>query len=694
MPTDIYERQKRYERKVHARAADIGDIPPVKNPPRRAGGERDLLFFLVTYFPASTGQKPFSDDHKRMIARIQRCALEGGLFLNLFPRGFAKTTIGENSAIWVALYGHRRFIPIFAADASSAAGNIESIKLELSENELLLEDFPEACHAIRALEGKPQRCASQTHKGQQTHIEWRSDEIVLPSIEGSVSSGAILTAKGLTGASRGMKHKRPDGTQQRPDFILLDDPQTDESAATPLQVEKRLSTIRKSILKLGGHDRKVAVVVNATVIRRGDLTDKLKALSSWQCELVKMVKKWADVHETLWLTDYARLRTTYDADSLGDQQRAHREATEFYKLNRERMDAGCVVSWEYCFDPATEESAIQHAYNSLIDDGEEVFASECQNDPLVEKVEDDDLTISADAVAKKLNKLDRGMLPVEATRLVAFIDPKKELLYWTVVALADGFSGWIVDYGTYPDQKRSYFSSRKPRVTLSKTTKAPSWEASLYAGLDNLTNQLASKEWDRLDGAKIKLERAAVDAHWGDATETVKQFCRQSNHAAILIPSFGLFVGATSRPFNESQAKPGERRGPNWRIPPVNAKGAVRHLLFDVNWYKSFTANRFKTPFGGRGCLSIFGSDPEQHRLFADHQASEKPKVVESKGRRVVQWDQLPGVDNDYFDAVVGCMVLGSVQGVSLHENKAAKPRKVVTFREREKTRKVWRPNA
>jgi hypothetical protein len=67
-----------------------------------------------------------------------------------------------------------------------------------------------------------------------------------PTIPGSVASGRILTARGITAASRGMKHKRPDGTQQRPDFVLIDDPQTDESAATELQVNKRLGTIRKS----------------------------------------------------------------------------------------------------------------------------------------------------------------------------------------------------------------------------------------------------------------------------------------------------------------------------------------------------------------------------------------------------------------------------------------------------------------
>lgn len=225
----MFERQHRYEQKKAREAADVGQIPPVENPERRESCRLDLHKFLVTYFPGTTGLRPFSEDHKRMMDRMQRSVLEGGLYCNVFPRGFAKTTIGENAAIWAVIYGHRRFVPIFGANAEAADGNIDSIKIELSENDLLYADFPEICHPIRALEGKPQRCASQTHKGHRTHIEWRADTIVLPTIEGSQASGGVIKSRGLNAAGRGMKFKRPDGTQQRPDFVVIDDPQRNEA---------------------------------------------------------------------------------------------------------------------------------------------------------------------------------------------------------------------------------------------------------------------------------------------------------------------------------------------------------------------------------------------------------------------------------------------------------------------------------
>jgi hypothetical protein len=42
-----------------------------------------------------------------------------------------------------------------------------------------------------------------------------------------------------------------------------------------------------------------------------------------------------------------------------------------------------------------------------------------------------------------------------------------------------------------------------------------------------------------------------VDANWGLSTDVVCQFCRQSAHLAVLMPSDGRFVGASSIPFSE-----------------------------------------------------------------------------------------------------------------------------------------------
>lgn len=687
------ERTKRRSAEKIELVSDIGDIPAVVDPERRARCEKDLRRFLIEYFPQSTGLWPFSGDHERVIGRIQQCMLEGGLFLNVVYRGFGKTTICENAAIWATFYGHRKFVPVFGATAEDASGMIDSIKLELSENELLYADFPEICHAVRALEGKPQRCNSQTIRGKLTHIEWRSDTIVLPMIENSLAAGSIISSGGLTGASRGMKHKRTDGTQQRPDCVIIDDPQTDESASTPLQVTKRLNVLRKSILKLGGHGKSIAAVMNATVIRPDDLVEQVlnpKKFPAWQSERIKLVRSWSESHETLWMTDYARLRNTYDPAELGDQLRARRAATEFYKNNREKMDAGCVVSWQECFDHGVEISAIQHAYNALIDDGPDVFASEYQNDPPRDEVESAQ-TLTADFVMQKLNGVPRGVIPAGNSRLVIQIDVMKNVLFWTALGCDDEFNCHVPDYGTFPEQKRAHFGLRDVR-TMQSVLKTTGLEETIYAGLDRLVSDLMSREWKREDGASIKPERILIDANWGESTQTIDDFCRRSPHAAILLPAHGKFVGASSRPLNDSAPKVGERRGTNWRIPTVANRRVVRYVIFDSNWWKTFVYSRFLTPVGSKGCLTLFGNDPQVHQLFAEHIVSEDNVEVESRGRTVIEFRLKPNRENHYFDNLVGCFVAASIQGAALMKSVQKKVRVIKNILELQKTAKHYVP--
>jgi hypothetical protein len=368
---------------------EVGDLSPVVRPDRREYCKPDLHAFLTQYFPETTGRKPFSKDQQEAIFRMQQAIVNGGArILNLFPRGFAKTTISENAALWAVLYGHKKFIPIVGADELAAKDNIESIKTELLTNELLHDDFPEVCQCVLHLENKAQRARSQTYKGDPTHIQWGVDTIVLPSlkIDGRwmESSGAIITARGLTGRIRGMAHKRADGTKQRPDFVIIDDPQTDVSAMSPAQCTKRLNLIRKGVLRLGGHDKQIAAVMNATVIQQDDVVDQLAdhiKHPEWEGLRIPMLRRFAEKHETLWLESYADLRKTYNPEDPNDRSRAVADSNEFYRQHREEMDRGAEVTWEQCYSEG-EQSAIQHAYNILIDDGEDVFASECQNQPL------------------------------------------------------------------------------------------------------------------------------------------------------------------------------------------------------------------------------------------------------------------------------------------------------------------------
>jgi phage terminase large subunit GpA-like protein len=192
-------------------------------------------------------------------------------------------------------------------------------------------------------------------------------------------------------------------------------------------------------------------------------------------------------------------------------------------------------------------------------------------------------------------------------------------------------------------------------------------EGSIYAGLEQLTQSLINREWRRDDGAHLRIERCLIDANWGNSTDVIYQFCRQSTHSGIVMPSHGWFVGASSQPFSEYKRRPGDRVGHNWRIPNVHGKRAVRQVVFDANYWKSFIYSRLAAPMRDRGCLSLFGDKPDRHRLFAEHLTAEYRVRTEGRGRTIDEWRLRPErSDNHWFDCLVGASVAASIQGAVL----------------------------
>lgn len=650
---------KQAMREFRAARADIAPIPDPCMAAEREACRLDLEKFLLTFLPESF-PLPFSPDHLRVIAKLQHAALKGGQFLEAVYRGFGKTTIAESCALWCLCYGHRRFVVIVGADQSAANKNASSIKTELECNDRLYAAFPEICHGVRMLEGISQRCASQTCNGEPTGIEWRADTVVLPFVANSPAAGSIVVCRGITGRINGLKHKRRDGSQLRPDFVLIDDPQTMESARSPLQVQARMDIVKRSIMKLAGHSKKISVVMAATVMECDDLVDQLldrNKNANWVSERIPMVTAWAKKHDDLWMGEYARLRRAYSPDLPGDQTRAHGEATEFYRARREEMDEGAVVSWEHCFDE-TEISAVQHAYNALIDDGDAVFQAEFQGKPL--SVERHSGLPTLDKIISRMLPVPRGVVPMFAQTLTAQIDVHDDLLFWAVCAWGEKFTGHVVDYGVWPEQKSLSFQRRNVRNTLQRASGANTRDGALAWGIAELAKFL-SRDWKREDGQDMRVARGGIDE--GYAPEVIYNFCRRQQ-VRLFIPTKGVAVRAAQQSFIELPPKPGERRGNNVRE-LVNEGAKFYHLLIDVNYWKGFVLDRFSGAPGDVGKITLYQAPDGAHYPIGEHLTAETFVPVSARGRTVREWSQLPGrTENHWLDCVVGCAASASMVGI------------------------------
>jgi phage terminase large subunit GpA-like protein len=282
---------------------------------------------------------------------------------------------------------------------------------------------------------------------------------------------------------------------------------------------------------------------------------------------------------------------------------------------------------------------------------------------------------SADQIAAKTSGRRRGEVPLGANHLTMFIDVHDRLLYWMVAAWEDDFTGHIVDYGAYPDQRRQYFTLRDARATLARAAPGTGKEGAIQAGLKALADVHLVHEWKRDDGAVMQVGRCLIDA--GYVPDTVYLSIRRSGRAAVLMPSKGVGVGASSKAFAEYKRRKGDLYGHYWRVPAVHGTRELRTVHIDTNYWKSFVHARLAVALGDRGCLSLFGAKAEEHRLLSEHLAAEYRVRTEARGRTVDEWKlKASAVDNHWLDCLVGCAAAASMLGVSLFHGAAPKKAK------------------
>jgi len=424
-------------------------IPPPKNRSRRARARNSLEYHARIYHRA-TCCDPFSDDQKSSLKTIEHAVKGGGHYAFVEPRGNGKTTRAEIAVEWMLVHGWKSFPIVIGSDAAAAARILESIKTEFETNDKLADDFPEICLAVRELEGNNQRCKGQLARheneaqdqAQRTALVWGGERVVLPWVAGSASAGSVCVAVGLEAGIRGLKHKTRDGKTIRPDFALLDDTQTDESAKSKTQTDYREGLILRAVLGLAGPRRKLSAAMAGTVICKNDLMDRFTDHNlhpDWQGRRMKMVYAWPESID-LW-KEYAQIRRR--GQSEGDAGKA---ATEFYRQHRAEMDKGAKVAWESRKNTG-ELSAIQHAWNLRIDRGEDVFQAEYQGEPVEHTATVYELR--PESILARCNSRPSLVLPPETTVITGGVDLNRYGLSWTLTATTRLFCTSILAYGVH-----------------------------------------------------------------------------------------------------------------------------------------------------------------------------------------------------------------------------------------------------
>jgi len=640
------DNQNALMRKKRSSIREIGELPAIVHPRRREKCRKDLKLFLKTYLP-NIFNRPWSDDHLKVLEKIERALYRGDLYAFAMPRGSGKTAIVTGAVLFAMLYGYRRYIVSIATTDTAALKILHSVVHLFETNERIKEDFPEVCYPIEKLDGLPQRAAGQMYNGKKTNMKFKTTLLSLPEIPGSLAAGIRLETYGITSKGiRGTHYINKKGEWVRPDFVVLDDPQDDESAAAPLQCAKREKIIKGTILGLAGPGKKIAGFMPCTVIEKDDLTSRIldrKRNPLWSGMTMKMLYAFPTLLKGLW-AEYEIIRN----DGIGNDDEGA-AGNKFYLENREAMDAGAVVAWESRKEP-DEISAVQSAMNLYYRDPA-VFFAEYQNSPDDAKPSLYNLTY--DIVCSRVNHYERFVVPEAANFLVLFADINQIGLNYTAAAFDNNFTGWIFDYGKYPEGAK---------VALWEAGKAATKTESeaIAAGIIALVRIVMKGKNYTHKGRKV-YPALLFDGNY--MTETV--------HAAALAAS-KIYPGRImiDRGRGIKGYKPAKKDsiiGQAGHFLHYEKGNYGKQIVHCADYWRMVTQKAFLLDVGVPGSMSIFGDNPREHEDFALEFTAEKLlDYVVGDTRDFYDWYRVPGIANDKLDSTVGCVVGASFLGAKL----------------------------
>lgn len=183
--------------------------------------------FLLQHFFYEPDSRDTAAQREHVFVRgddgLIKLASPGEHVNEIMPRGFSKTTLCKGICIYDVLTDPQMFAVYISASAEHAETQVNDIKVQLESNEKL-----------RVAYGTQQATRADSEK-------WTAREIHL-------LNGAILVARGRGGQVRGLTHNG-----RRPNKIVLDDVEDEDSIATDNLREKTLRWFYGSVAPAGQH---------------------------------------------------------------------------------------------------------------------------------------------------------------------------------------------------------------------------------------------------------------------------------------------------------------------------------------------------------------------------------------------------------------------------------------------------------
>lgn len=644
-----------------AASQEIGPLPPVADERRRTEAAASNILFADTYFKP-TFYLPWAPYQRSMMDRFEHVIFNGGREVHAVRRGGLKSTCARVSTIWAAVNGHRRFPVLVGATDDKANEHRKNFFDLLAASDLLLADYPELLPLLLKWR-QPKKQFRLNGRLLELHPKDDRGRIVFPDIHDAPSCQTHIAPYSVNATDvSGLSYVDRFGVTVRPDLLIFDDVQTPQSAKSPLMTEEREDRITKTFCGLAGLGQKIAAIMVCTVREHDDLSERFLSRAKhpdWDGQKYPSIIRMPDRMD-LWDVYATRL-------SQGDTPEEGKNlATRFYAENRESMDAGAVVAWEQ--DRLPEELSALQSLMTIRALDQAFFRCEIQQEGAVQ-VNTSGVKLDPHSLLTRLSGVPRGVVPDQASYLTAFVDSSDQVLWWMVCAFAKDFSGWIVDYGTWPDQRRPVFYKSDLAATIGQQMPAAAWEEAFVHAHRELEKALLT-EWDTTSGATRPVDLLLKDWSDGGQKPRIESQIAASPNRSRIRASKGFAPRPGRKPVHLWGDQHRDRHNGSYWVErrsetPVNVQ-------YDVNQWKSHAARRLLTTPGAPSAVMLPGSDEREHRLLAEHLTAETPKAITYDGAAGVAWELIVGRNNDWWDCFVGCCMAASMLGCGVGSEKPA----------------------
>lgn len=701
---------------------DIGEIPDVFDPERKAACLNDPVLWLTTYHP-EIFYLDFSESQEDFI-KIAWNAITNRSYQNVNAyRGFGKTSILRclmEKALFDGLCRYGIYITAEASMGRNASLSFYESMYEPLDNKglatkPLIQDYPEICYPVCVRDGVAQR--PLLYHGAPCNIRISPSEIVFPLIDDTIASGSKILFTSISAANiRGTYHTIRKVGQVRPDIVMIDDVQSDGTAKSETEVNNILDVIKKSIDGLSGYDRKTGLKQELTVLsaltqnQPNDVAVKMITEMPDYCTVIYRFLRSVPDDFSSWV-DYRKLRNELYLKH-NKKTVVNKYLTNYYKDNQDTIEKNVIVDNPNIFEKSNV-NAIHYALEKWCR-SEESFWCELQNDAIRASQEKNGYLSPVVVERKSLiigdNVLKRCYVPKDTKIMTAFIDCGEHYLNYQVTAFGDNFKfAHVVDFGVWPEQgspitTKSSYSVDLQEVYGNGDTFDRLGDAVIdclgmifnqqyfdYTGKPIDTNTHVESVQNATDKPFKFLSVCGVDCSDGEMEialwRAIDVFHRKDRkkYTDRAIPCYGDEAGYRLIRYYDLDLKKREyRRGGkyengicDWIENPKRTFGLRRRfanvdaaLLYDANTYKTGRNLAWMIPIERDGSATHFVPSDENEqkeiKMFSEHQCSEEYTESRKSNLRYLRWKMKKPrfSDNEFLDTDTGCWALASYCGI------------------------------